>query len=175
MGTAAESSDEEKRLERLQALDVLDTPTDARFDSLTARALALFPGGSAAALSLVASKRVWFKSRIGLDVDQLPREVAFCSHTILNPAVLVVPDLSQDRRFARNILVTGDPRLRFYIGAPLTGQIGALCVIGTQPQQPTPRQIEGLARLALFADAQLLMCGALRTLGRASHSASLPV
>ena len=166
MVVAAKSVDERERLDRVQAIECIDAQTMTKLDSLTSRALALFPGASSAALSLVSAERVWFKSRIGLNVEEIPRDIAFCSHAILSSEVTVVPDLTQDRRFARNSLVAVGGGLRFYIGAPLTGGVGTLCVIGLQPQQPSSLQIDGLVRYAMFANSQLLLCGALRGLGR---------
>ena len=172
MSGSAESLDEAERLGRVEALGLMGTEAEARLDSLTARALALFPGASSAALSLVGSDRVWFKARVGLTRAELPRNVAFCSHTVGGRGVLVVPDLTQDRRFACNVLVTSTSGARFYIGAPLTGGLGALCVVGPKPQHPTELQVAALVQLALFADSQLLMCGALRSLARSHHPAS---
>ena len=168
MSDASLAYDEPARLARLADLKLLDTPPDARLDTLAARALALFPGAESAAVSLVAAERVWFKSSCGAAPQELPREVAFCSHTVLGLHVLVVPDLTRDRRFATNPLVAGQAALRFYVGAPLVGGVGALCVIGKQPQHPTAAQVSGLAQLALLADTQILMHGALQAL---RHSA----
>ncbi len=173
MSLAGQSVDECERLRRMQAVEVIDEFTRAKLDSLTARALALFPGALAGLLSLVGAERVWFKSQTGLDIGDLPRDVAFCSHAILNSDVTVVPDLMKDHRFARNRLVAVEGGLRFYIGAPLTGGIGTLCVIGLQPHQPTPTQIQGLVRFAMFANSQLLLCGTLRGLASSSSVAPL--
>ena len=164
MGYAPLAFDEQARLARLTGLQLLDAPPNPRLSTLAARALALFPGAETAALSLVAAERVWFKSAYGGNLNDLPREVAFCSHAVLGLHVMVVPDLARDRRFANNPLVTGEPALRFYIGAPLVGGVGTLCVIGKQPQHPTPAQVGGLAQLALLADTQILMQGTLQAL-----------
>ncbi len=164
MGDAPLAFDEQARLARLDDLRLLDTLPDARLDTLTVRALALFPGANAAALSLVAADRVWFKSKCGGDFREMPRGLAFCSHALLGLQVMVVPNLARDRRFATNPLVTGEAALRFYVGAPLVGGIGALCVLGTEPQHPTAAQVGGLAQLALLADTQILMQGALQAL-----------
>ena len=172
MGAAAISLDERERLARMQAFEEIDAPTQAKLDSLTARALALFPGALSAALSLVGAERVWFKSHTGMDTDSTSRSVAFCAHAILSSVVTVVPDLAKDHRFAHNGLVAVEGGLRFYIGAPLTGGVGTLCVVGLRPHQPSSTQIDGLARFALFANSQLLLCCTIRSL--VNPSARLP-
>ncbi len=164
--------DEPERLKRLADFCLLDTPADPRFDSLVARALALFPGASAAALTLVAAQRVWFKSVRGMEPGEAPRESAFCSHAILGSRMMIVPDLTLDCRFATNPLVTGKSGLRFYAGAPLTGGVGTLCVFGTQALRPSPAQVDGLAKLALLADTQMLMHAALHTLAHAAPASA---
>ena len=168
MAAAHLAYDEPERLKRLADLCLLDTPPDPRFDSLVARALALFAGASAAALTLVDAKRVWFKSVRGMEPGEAPRESAFCSHAILGSRVMIVPDLTLDYRFATNALVAGKPGLRFYAGAPLTGGVGTLCVFATQVLRPSPAQVDGLAKLALLADTQILMHAALQALARAT-------
>ena len=166
MIVAPEAFDEHERIRRLHSLRILDTPVDPRFDALVARALALFPGASIAAVSLVDTQRHWFKASRGLSVNEISRSISLCAHALLGSKVMVVPDASRDRRFADNPLVLGAPAIRFYAGAPLTGAVGALCVIGTKARKASEAEIEGLARLALLVDAQLLMHGALCELDR---------
>ncbi len=105
-----------------------------------------------ALISLVEHDRQWFLARQGLEARETPREQAFCSHTILGDEVLVVPDALQDERFAANPLVTGEPHIRFYAGAPLRSRdghgLGSLCVIDRAPQHPTAEQIQQLRLLA---------------------------
>lgn len=105
-----------------------------------------------ALVSLVDEKRQWFKSRVGLDVQETPREHAFCAHAILGSDVLVVPDATQDERFADNPLVTGDPSIRFYAGAPLWvgegSSVGTLCVIDRKPREFDENDRQCLADLA---------------------------
>jgi len=91
-----------------------------------------------AMISVVEEERQWFKSSIGTDLNETPRDVSFCSHTILEDDFLLVPDALADRRFATNPLVKGTPGIRFYLGVPLRLPdglaIGALCVMDTLPR-----------------------------------------
>ena len=146
--------DETARLEALRALNLLDTPPEERFDRITRIAAQLF-GVSISVISLVDAKRQWFKSRRGLGASETPREVSFCGHTILQQGVFHVPDASQDPVFADNPLVVGDPKIRFYAGAPLRTKsgaaVGTLCLIDTKPRDfsETDRVLlDGLARWA---------------------------
>lgn len=127
---------EAKRLARLRALLVLDTESEPLFDALT-RAAAAATGVPLALISLIDEQRQWFKSNIGLQANETPRDQAFCGYTILDDALLEVPDARKDARFVDNPLVTGAPGIRHYVGAPiiLDGdlRVGSLCVIGYQP------------------------------------------
>lgn len=143
---------EPRRLLALQAYDILDTEPEQAFDDLTQVAAAMCDT-PIALVSLVDGDRQWFKSRVGLDAVQTPREMAFCSHAILEPgAVLTVPDALLDPRFARNPLVVGDPAIRFYAGSPLVSPhghaLGTLCVIDRRPRAMSPAQHQGLRALA---------------------------
>lgn len=136
-------SQEAARLYALHGYHVLDTPAEARFDRIT-RLLAKELEVPMALISLVDAERQWFKSRIGLDADGTPREVAFCAHAIQSDDVLVVEDAHEDQRFAHNPLVQGAPHIRFYAGAPLVtpgGQrLGTLCAIDRRPRSLSPEQ-----------------------------------
>ena len=142
--------DEAGRLAALHALDLLDTDPEAGFDDLVevARTLAATP---VALVSLIDAERQWFKARAGLDVAETPRSMAFCDHAIRGHEVLVTLDASRDPRFADNPLVTGDPFIRFYAGAPIRTPdghaIGTVCVIGTQPRE----RFDGAPALAALA------------------------
>src|SRR5579883_1250034 len=109
---------EADRLAALHALEILDTPPEAGLDELTALAASICRA-PIAMISLVDAERQWFKSRIGVDRCSTPREISFCAQTILQPDLLVVPDALADARFADNPLVTSEPGIRFYAGAPL--------------------------------------------------------
>jgi ribonuclease BN (tRNA processing enzyme)/GAF domain-containing protein len=141
--------DEDKRIRALHELGILDTAPEERFDRCTRIAAALFDV-PIALVSLVDTNRQWFKSRYGLDVAETPREQAFCAHAILQEDILLIPDALLDDRFAENPLVTGEPRVRFYAGCPLSladgSRLGTLCLIDHQPRDFDQR------RLALMRD-----------------------
>ena len=143
-----------RELSRLAALlryEILDTPEESIFDDFTELAAQLCDT-PIALISLVDDRRQWFKSRVGLDVSETPREISFCTHTILGEEIFEVPDALQDPRFRNNPLVVGDPQIRFYAGAPLTSpdgyNLGTLCVIDRQPRQLSAVQRKTLERLA---------------------------
>ncbi len=156
--TAPLPKNEDARLRALHDCAVLDTPAEEDFDEIT-RLAAHICGVPIAAVSLVDAERQWFKSIVGLPVTETPRDSAFCAHAILRDDVLVVPDARADLRFVDNPLVTGDPRIRFYAGAPLItedGQaLGSLCVIDRTPRHLTADQQEELRLLARLVTSQL--------------------
>ncbi|CAN7568615.1 hypothetical protein ASF11_25115 [Acidovorax sp. Leaf76] len=131
-------ANEDDRLQALRQLLILDTPPEERFDRLTAFAADEFDM-PIVLLSLIDEDRQWFKARVGLDVCETGRGISFCGHAILQDETMVVPDVTLDDRFADNPMVTGDPHIQFYAGAPLKmpgGQnIGTLCLIDRTPRQ----------------------------------------
>ena len=139
------------RLAMLRSYEVLDTPAEQDFDDLTNLAAQICET-PIALVSLVAEDRQWFKSKLGIDADETPREIAFCAHALLQHDVLVVPDARLDPRFATNPLVTGEPYVRFYLGAPLVTPnglvMGTLCAIDREPRTPRPEQISAIQRLS---------------------------
>jgi GAF domain-containing protein len=129
---------EAQRLSALRSLLVLDTPPEERFDRITRFATSEF-SVPVALVSLVDENRQWFKARAGLDACETARDISFCGHAIEEPGVLVIEDTLKDPRFADNPLVTGDPFIRFYAGAPLILPdsrlaVGTLCLIDTEPR-----------------------------------------
>lgn len=142
------------RVEALLGYAVLDTPKEESFDALTNLAARIFDV-SISLVSLVDENRQWFKSAYGLGVNQTPRSDSFCAYAIMGSEPLVVLDATLDERFKNNALVTGEPYIRFYAGAPLVNaegySIGSLCIIDTKPRD-TFRQFE-LDNLIGFADA----------------------
>ncbi len=132
MPAAAYPPNEAERQELLDSLRLLDTENEEVFDRIT-RLVARLLKVPTALFSLVDADRQWFKSRVGLDALETPREQAFCAHAILQDQPLVVPDATHDERFADNPLVTGAPNIRFYAGVPIRSSgglpIGTLCAI----------------------------------------------
>ena len=132
MGEAPRAPNEASRLQILHSLDILDTPPDLAFDRITSFAKRLF-NCPIVLVSLVGEHRQWFKSAVGLADKETPRELAFCAHAILESKILEISDASKDPRFSDNALVTGEPWIRFYAGAPLEVspgiRLGTLCLI----------------------------------------------
>lgn len=150
--------DEERRLRALQQTGLLDTEAEERFDRYTRIATALFDV-PIAMVSLVDKDRQWYKSRVGTDTRETGRDRAFCAHVILGDEVMQVPDALVDDRFADSPLVTGEPRIRFYAGAPLSlgdgSAVGTLCVIDHRARNLDEGQIRLLSDLAKLVEREL--------------------
>jgi GAF domain-containing protein len=163
--------DEPERLRALQELEVLDTMPERAFEDIVFLA-SYICRTPIALISLVDADRQWFKARIGLDVPETSRDLAFCAHAILEPErVLQVADATRDERFATNPLVTGDPFIRFYAGAPLVTPdgraIGTLCTIDRVPRELDADQTRALQALSREVMAQLELRRTVLTLERA--------
>lgn len=156
------SANEAERLRRLHELFVLDTAPEPVFDSLVALASEIC-GTPIALLTLLDADRQWFKANLGLPgLPGTPRDVSFCTHTILSGTVLEVPDTRLDARFADNPYVNGElSAVRFYAGAALVlpggERVGALCVAGYEPGRLDATQARRLESLAAVATNALLM------------------
>ncbi len=142
---------ESDRLKALREYQILDTEAEKTFDDLTKLA-SLICGTPISLISLVDEHRQWFKSRVGIEANETPREIAFCHHAIQESGIFEVADAQTDPRFKTNPLVTGDPNLRFYAGQPLVTTdghaLGTLCVVDLRPRQLSQEQREALALLA---------------------------
>ena len=150
--------DETARLASLQALKVLDTAPEERYDRITRLAKRLF-GVPIALVSLVDSKRQWFKSCQGLAANETPREVSFCGHAILGNDVLVVNDALSDERFHDNPLVCDQPGIRFYAGYPLHSpdrhRVGTLCIVDREPRTISDEELGLLRDLGQMVEQEL--------------------
>ena len=149
---------EKKRLKVLWQYDVLDTVPEELFDDLTELAARICEA-PIALISLVDEKRQWFKSKVGTTVQETSRDLSFCSHAIRQPGLFIVPDTTKDPRFAMNPLVTSDPKIRFYAGAPLLTPdgyaLGTLCVIDKVARELRPDQQRALTILSRHVVSQL--------------------
>ena len=151
-------SNDAARLQELRSYGVLDSPEEQAFDDIGAlvRDIADTPIGI---ISLVDENRQWFKSCIGLDAKETPRNISFCGHTILQRTPLIINDALDDPRFHDNPLVLQEPHIRFYAGFPLISSnglaLGSLCAVDQQPRQLHDAQIQALERLARLAVRQM--------------------
>jgi adenylate cyclase len=153
-------ANEPQRLSALRALSILDTAPEIAYDEIAelAAQICACPVGY---IGFIDDNRRWLKAKYGLpsDIADAPRETAVCSTTICGTEVLVVPDMTQDRRFDRNPMVIGDPHCRFYCGVPLITDegyaLGTLCVMDFEPRQLSFEQMESLRRLSRQVLTQL--------------------
>ena len=150
--------DEERRQESLDALQLVGTPFEERFDRITRLSQRIF-GVPIVLVSLVDRDRQWFKSAQGLDAPETPREISFCGHAIHEEQALVINDAHQDQRFADNPLVTGEPGIRFYAGHPVSApdghRVGTLCLIDVEPRAFSARDEGVLSDLAALVENEL--------------------
>ena len=149
---------EAARLAALLDLSLLDTRAEERFDRLTRLASRILDV-PIALVSLIDGDRQWFKSRVGLEVTETPREISFCGHAILADDLFVVSDASTDDRFHDNPLVAEDPSIRFYAGRPLHARggerVGTLCVIDRRPRDLSDDDRQTIEDLAALVEREL--------------------
>ncbi len=150
-------SNDEERLHALRSYDILDTEPEEIFDYFTDLAAA-YLDTPIALISLVDESRQWFKSRQGIDAEETPRELSFCAHAIMENDVFIVGDATKDDRFSTNPLVTENPNIRFYAGAPLIDKngfrLGTLCAIDSKPREISEREERVLKKLAALVIEQ---------------------
>jgi anti-sigma regulatory factor (Ser/Thr protein kinase) len=156
---APQPGNETARLAALERYRILDTEPERAFDDLVVIA-AQICSTPIAFIGLVDADRQWFKARVGLSITEVARTLSFCSaHTIRQRGLVVVPKAEEDERLRNNPLVTGEPHIRFYAGAPLVTPegyaLGTLCVVDRVERTLTPEQLEALEALKRQAEAQL--------------------
>ncbi|MEM8696820.1 MAG: EAL domain-containing protein [Pseudomonadota bacterium] len=166
---------EKARLAALHSYAILDSPGESQFDHIVELVRSLFDT-PISLVSLVDADRQWFKAKAGLDAPETPRDVAFCSYAIESSEIFEICDATQDDRFADNPLVTGDPHIRYYAGAPLVTEhghrLGTLCAIDTVVRRPLDaRQREILERLARIVVDEIELYR-LRVVGRVAKLVS---
>ncbi len=153
-------SREEERLAALRSYGILDTPREADFDDVV-KILAEVCDAPFSTITLIDESRQWHKAAYGIgDLRETHRDVAFCSHTILQDAdMLIVPDATKDPRFADNPFVTANPNLRFYAAALLRTEgglpLGTVCVVDYKPRLLDARQTHILQLMARQVMAQI--------------------
>ena len=166
--TAPIPQNEKKRLKVLWQYEVLDTVPEEVFDDLTELAARICEA-PIALISLVDEKRQWFKSKVGVTLNETSRDLSFCGYAITQPDLFIVPDATRDKRFAGNPLVTSEPKIRFYAGAPLITPdghaLGTLCVIDKVPRELRLEQKQALRILAHHVVSQLELRRRSRELG----------
>lgn len=144
--------DETARQNAVNRLQIVDTPDEQAYDDIT-RLAANMCGAPMALITLVDKQRQWFKSRVGFQLTESPRENSFCSAAI-NKAdeILIIEDASKDERFANHVYVVANPYIRFYAAVPLLTSdgyaVGTICVIDTVARTLSEKQFENLRFLA---------------------------
>lgn len=163
---------EKRRIALLSALDILDTGPSDGFDRVCWLAREFF-ATTGAMVSFVDADRQWFKARIGTTLAGSTRSAAFCAHTIMSPELLVVRDAAVDPRFSSSPLVTGEPRIRFYAGAPIVFEpdivLGAVCVVDKRPRGLDLAGRNVLKQLAAIAVSELRLILAARAFRRREY------
>jgi len=163
---------EAMRIKALHDLAILDTPREQSFDDVAKVAMHLCDV-PIVVVSLIDSDRQWFKTCIGLEASETSRDIAFCAHAILTPEeILVVSDVTKDKRFSDNEVVVNSPYIRFYAGVPLVTEegfaLGTLCVVDYKPRQLNDAQLTCLRALA----RQVMQLLKLKSINQAMHEYS---
>lgn len=167
---------EQRRLQELHSLDILDTAFEERFDRYTSLLASLFEF-PICLVSLVDDDRQWFKSACGLDIRETERDISFCAHALAHNEAFVIPDTHADPRFMHNPLVTGDPFIRFYAGAVIYGPeglpLGTLCLLDRKPRAFGKRDCKHLRQFAELVERELTYNHELQKVREAAESAAL--
>ena len=147
-------ANESARLSALASYKLLDTPPEEEYDEIT-RITEEISGTPIVTLSLLDKNREWIKSKQGTEAEELPRELSFCAHAILEPRMMVVSDAHYDERFHDNPFTIGEPHVRFYAGVPIINEqgypLGVLAAIDTRPRELSELQLMSLEAIAKLA------------------------
>ena len=158
MSNSAKSADEERRLAALHALGILDTPNHEAYDGITRFACSEF-GVSVSLITLLDAERQWFKSAVGVSVSETIRSMSFCAHTLNEAQPVVVPDTTEDERFANHPLVVDSQHFRFYAGQliydPTGHAIGAFELAHHEPCDLNRPEKAKLVELAKIVEQQI--------------------
>lgn len=159
--------DENARVDALRNLDLLDTPSSEAFDRITRLAAKLF-NLPISAVSLTDTNRQWFKSRVGVAHQQIPRDRAPCAQVADTSAPVVIHDLLIDPFYRESLLA--ESGIRFYAGAPLITDdgysIGAMCVLGMEPRGISTEELAALTDMAAMVMTQIELKYALGRIGK---------
>ena len=147
----SDDATEQRRLDNVERLNVLDTPREEAFDRIARLAQKMFQV-PIAVVTIIDGRRSWFKSCYGLEGREAPREHTICNHTIRENKPLIVPDATKDPRFKKNPFVIAENGVRFYAGIPLKtregNNVGTFCLLDTEPREFDSGQVELLCDLA---------------------------
>jgi PAS domain S-box-containing protein len=171
------TADEQYRLEAVRALRLLDTPPEQRFDRITELVKGMFDI-PVVSISLIDDRRQWFKSKLGLEIDEVPLDLSFCAYTIQLDDTFIIEDTLADARFSQHPLVTGAPYIRFYAGKQLRSangeKVGTLCIIDSAPRVLDTEDRDKLSKFAALAEREIneLSAGG-ETLLRLEHKLKL--
>ncbi|TKD61844.1 ATP-binding protein [Flavobacterium sp. ASW18X] len=145
---------DEARLKKLDHYEIMDSQEEAMFDELTLLASQILDV-PIAYISLIDGERQWFKSKVGLDINETPIDISFCKYTILDDKPLIVNNTLESERFKNNVFVTGDYKVRFYAGVPITDgdnhTIGTFCAIDQKPKELSEKETKLMQTLAKTA------------------------
>lgn len=168
MEIAQHPHDENERLAALYQLNILDTPPEERFDRITNLVKTVFDV-PITYVAMIDANRQWFKSSCGLSSSETPREISFCSHTILRDDLLIILDALADARFLDSPLVTEEPHIRFYAGCPLRAaggyNVATLCLADHVPRDFCPEKAKLLRDLGKLVEDQFKLEDVLKLQG----------
>jgi GAF domain-containing protein len=149
---------EEVRLQVLEGLRIMDTPPEERFDRIVSLAQKIFDT-PIVYVSLVEKDRQWYKSKVGMELEETPRNMAICGHTILQKSPLIIPDTRTYPISKNHPAVLGEPHLCFYAGWPLMPDgkhaVGSFCLLDLEPRELTELQKEIMGDLAKLVEREM--------------------